>query len=222
VNKKSNVLFRRVGMDDFTILRDAIIEGYLDETSALTYKLIEQGKEPLDIINYGLLEGMTIVGERFKEGDMYIPEVLMSGKAVSLGMEIVRPLIAEADVPAKCTIVIATVQGDLHEIGKNLVAMILETGGFNVINLGADVSPADFLAAVKEHNPKIVCMSALLTTTMMAMKDTIDLLIKEGLRDKVKIFIGGAPISQEFAAKIGADGYSADAMSAKALCLKAV
>ncbi len=209
-------------MEDFTMLRDAIIEGDLGETKVLTYHLIEQGNEPLAIINHGLLAGMTIVGERFKEGDMYIPEVLMSGKAVSLGMEIVRPLISEADVPPKCTIVIATVQGDLHEIGKNLVAMILETGGFNVINLGADVAPADFVAAIKQYDPKIVCMSALLTTTMMAMKDTIDLLIKEGLRDQVKVFIGGAPISQEFALKIGADGYSADAMSAKTLCLKAV
>jgi len=209
-------------MASFDGLKEAVIEGDIESTASIINELLDSGSPPLDIINQGLVSGMNTVGERFRDGDMYLPEVLMSARAVSTGMDAVRPLISIDDVPPKGTVVIATVKGDLHEIGKNLVAMILETGGFTVINLGVDVPPENFIKAVKDHNPKFVCMSSLLTTTMMSMKDTIDLLISEGLRDSVKVFVGGAPISKEFADRIGADGYGADAMATKEICLKMI
>jgi 5-methyltetrahydrofolate--homocysteine methyltransferase len=161
---------------------------------------------------------MNIVGPRFKNGEMFVPEVLMSAKAMSAGLEIVKSVLTEADVPSIGTIVIGTVEGDLHDIGKNLVAMMIESAGFKVVNLGVDKSPREFVLAVKEHNPDILAMSALLTTTMMNMKETIDALKEEGLRDKVKVIVGGAPVSQSFADEIGADGYAPDAASAAELC----
>ena len=209
-------------MTQFNGLRDAIIEGNVEIAGELVTELLDQGVAPLEIIDLGLVAGMNIVGDSFRDGDMYLPEVLMAARAVSLGMEKVKPFISKEDIKPKGTIIIATVRGDLHEIGKNLVAMILETGGFDVVNLGVDISPEAFVEAAKKYQPKFVCMSALLTTTMMAMKETIDLLAKEGLRDKVKVLVGGAPISQEFATKIGADGYGADAMMTKELCMKMV
>lgn len=142
----------------------------------------------------------------------------MSAKAMSAGMEIVKPLIAESDVPSIGKIVIGTVQGDLHDIGKNLVAMMMESAGFTVINLGTDIAPEKFVEAAKEHNADIVGLSALLTTTMPAMKETIEAFEEAGMRDKCKIIVGGAPVSQEFADQIGADGFAQDAASATALC----
>jgi 5-methyltetrahydrofolate--homocysteine methyltransferase len=161
---------------------------------------------------------MNVVGARFKVGDMFVPEVLMSAKSMAAGIEMVKPLIAAEDMPNKGTIVLGTVKGDLHDIGKNLVGMMLESGGFKVHNIGIDIAPEKFVEAIKEYNPQIVAMSALLTTTMPHMKDTIELIKEEGLN--VKCIIGGAPITQDFADKIGADGYSPDAASCVELCTK--
>ncbi len=209
-------------MTQFDGLREAIIEGDVETAGVLVTELLGQGVLPLEIIDLGLVSGMNFVGERFRDGDMYIPEVLMAARAVSVGMEKVKPFISKEDVKPKGTVIIATVRGDLHEIGKNLVAMILETGGFDVVNLGVDISPDAFVDATKKYQPQFVCMSSLLTTTMMAMKETIDLLEEEGLRDRVKVLVGGAPISKEFAASIGADGYGADAIETKELCMQMI
>ncbi len=209
-------------MPNFEELSNAVIAGNEAKVKELTKSLVDQGVGPLDIINDGLVAGMNVVGARFKEGDMFVPEVLMAARAMHGGMDIVKPLIAEVDVPSKGKVVLGTVKGDLHDIGKNLVGMMMESGGFTVINLGVDVPPEKFVEAVKEHKPDFVAMSALLTTTMLAMKDTIEVLKEEGLRDQVKVLVGGAPVSQEFADEIGADGYAPDAASATELCSKLV
>jgi len=203
----------------FEELSKYVIAGNQVKVKEATQALIDGGNAPLDIINSGLIAGMNIVGSRFKNGEMFVPEVLMAAKSMSAGIEIVKPLIAENDMPSIGKVLLGTVKGDLHDIGKNLVGMMLESGGFTVINLGIDIAPEKFVAAVKEHNPQIVAMSALLTTTMLHMKDTIELLKEEGLKD-VKVIIGGAPISQDFADEIGADGFAPDAASAVELCKK--
>lgn len=207
-------------MSNFEELSNAVIAGNEVKVKELTKSLVDQGLEPLEIINQGLISGMTVVGRRFKAGDMFVPEVLMAARSMHGGMDIVKPLIAEADVPTKGKVVLGTVKGDLHDIGKNLVGMLMESAGYQVVNLGVDVPPEKFVEAVKEHNPQFVAMSALLTTTMLSMKDTIEVLKEEGLRDKVKCIIGGAPVSQEFSDEIGADGYAPDAASATELCDK--
>ncbi|GAB6154811.1 corrinoid protein [Desulfosporosinus burensis] len=209
-------------MSSFNDLADAVLNGNFNNVKEITLEMIDSKVDPLRIINEGLIAGMNIVGVRFKAEDMYVPEVMMSAKSMASGMELIKPFIAESDMPTAGTVVFGTVKGDLHDIGKSLVCMILESGGFKVINLGTDVSPEMFVQAVKEHKPQIVGLSALLTTTMLNMKTTIELLIEEGLRDGIKVIIGGAPVSQSFADDIGADGYGADAMAAKELCLKLV
>lgn len=201
-------------MPGFDDLSKAVISGDDDQVKTLTKSLIDSGVDPLEIINQGLIAGMNVVGVRFKKGDMFVPEVLMAARAMSEGINLVKPLISEGDMPSEGKVLIGTVKGDLHDIGKNLVAMMMESEGFTVINLGVDISPEQFVAAAKEHNADIIAMSALLTTTMVAMKDTIDLFEKEGLREKVRIIIGGAPVSEEFANEIGADGFAPDAASA--------
>jgi len=205
-------------MANFESLVQSVMDGNESQVKEQTKALVDSGVSPLEIINQGLIAGMNVVGARFKVGDMFVPEVLMSARSMAAGIELVKPLIAAEDMPNKGTIVLGTVKGDLHDIGKNLVGMMLESGGFKVINLGIDIAPEKFVAAVKEHNPQIVAMSALLTTTMPHMKDTIELIKEEGL--KVKCIIGGAPITQDFADKIRADGYSPDAASAVELCTK--
>jgi 5-methyltetrahydrofolate--homocysteine methyltransferase len=195
-----------------------VVNGDLDKVKDLAKSLVDSGANPLEIINEGLIAGMNIVGPRFKNGEMFVPEVLMSAKAMSAGLEIVKSVLNGMEIPSIGTVIIGTVKGDLHDIGKNLVAMMLESSGFKVINLGVDLSAEQFAQAIKEYNPEIVAMSALLTTTMMQMRATIELLIENGLRDKVKVVIGGAPISQQFADQIGADGYAPDAASATDLC----
>ncbi|HBV89279.1 B12-binding domain-containing protein [Desulfosporosinus sp.] len=199
----------------FEQLADYVFKGNAAAVKDLTQRMVDAGGNPMEIISKGLLIGMDIVTPKFKAGEMYVPEVMMSAKALSEGMNIVKPLLTGADIAVSKTIIIGTVAGDLHDIGKNLVVMILESGGFNVVDLGVDVSPEKFVAAIKEHNAKIVGLSALLTTTMLNMKATIEQIKEEGLRDEVKILVGGAPVSQSFADEIGADGYCADAMAAK-------
>lgn len=207
-------------MSDFSKLADGVFRGDFATVENLTKQLIEDGVNPLEIINKGLIEGMNIVAPKFKAGEMFVPEVVRAAKSMHTGLELVKPLIANSDVPSKGTILVGTVKGDLHDIGKNLVIMILESGGFNVIDLGINVSVEKFVEAVKEHNPQIIGLSALLTTTMPAMKETIDALKEAGVRDNIKILVGGAPVTQSFADEIGADGYATDAMAAKEICEK--
>ncbi|KGK83831.1 methyltransferase [Desulfosporosinus sp. HMP52] len=205
-------------MSNYADLAQSVIEGQKDKVKEHVQNLIASGNNPLEIVNEGLIAGMNVVGIRFKAGDMYVPEVLMAAKSMSGGLEIVKPLIAKADQKSQGKILLGTVKGDLHDIGKNLVGMLIESGGLEVINMGVDISAEDFIDAVIEHEPDIVALSALLTTTMPAMQDIIELLEEEELRDKVKVIIGGAPVSQEYADTIGADGYAPDAGSAVELC----
>ncbi|WP_026199030.1 corrinoid protein [Desulfitobacterium hafniense] len=202
-------------MSDFAQLAQLVFQGNAALVKEKTQSMLDHGADPFAIISDGLLAGMDIVSPKFKAGEMYVPEVMMCARALGEGMKLVKPLIAGKETAVSKTIVIGTVAGDLHDIGKNLVVMILESGGFNVVDLGVDVSPAKFVEAIQEHNAQVVGLSALLTTTMLNMKGTIDLIAEAGLRDRVKVMIGGAPVSQNFADEIGADGYCADAMAAK-------
>ncbi len=177
-------------------------------------RALQANIDPLKIIDEGLIAGMNVVGKKFKEGEMFVPEVLMAAEAMRAGMDIIKPQLTGKEIPTIGTAVVGTVEGDLHDIGKNLVSMMLEIGGFKVVDLGIDIPPAKFVEAVKENKPVLVGMSALLTTTMMKMKETIDALEEAGLRKDVKIIVGGAPVSQEFADDIGADGYAPDAATA--------
>lgn len=206
-------------MARFEDLAQCVIKGDQESAQKVTKSLIDEGKEPLEIVNQGLIGGMSVVGTRFKDDDMFVPEVLMSAKVMEACMELLKPLIAdEGGIPSAGKVLLGTVFNDLHDIGKNLVGTMLESAGFTVIDMGVDISPEKFASAIKEEGPDILAMSALLTTTMMHMQDTIDLLKEEGLRDDVKVIIGGAPISQQFADEIGADGFAPDAASAVDLC----
>ena len=180
----------------------------------LVQQALDQEMSPAEILNGGLITGMDEVGKDFKAGDLFVPEVLIAARAMRAGMNILRPLLAESDVPTAGKYIIGTVQGDLHDIGKNLVKMMLEGAGFEMVDLGTDVKPGDFVAAVQEHQPQLLGMSALLTTTMPGMKATIEALEEAGLRDAVKIMIGGAPVTAAFAEQIGADAYAPDAATA--------
>lgn len=199
-------------------LVQSVIEGNVDRVKDLSRSLLDAGKDPLEIINQGLIAGMNVVGARFKAMEMFVPEVLMCAKAMSQGVEVVKPHIADQQVHAAGKFMIGTVKSDLHDIGKNLVAMMVESSGFEVINLGIDIAPDKFVEAIKEHKPDVVGLSALLTNTLPFMKDTIDAIEEAGLRDQVKVIIGGAPVTQEYADQIGADGYAPEAASATDLC----
>ena len=196
---------------------DGVITGDDVGVTELTRRAVDEGVAPVEIINSGLIKGMNVVGQRFKAGEMYVPEVMVAARAMKAGMELVRPLIVEGDIPSAGKVVLGTVAGDLHDIGKNLVGMMMESGGMTVVNMGVDISADKFAGAVREHKPDVLAMSALLTTTMLAMKDTIELLKEEGLRDSVKVIVGGAPVTADFANEIGADGWAPDAASAKDL-----
>jgi len=204
-------------MADFEKLSESVIKGEEEKVKELVQELIDEGLEPSEIINQGLISGMNVVGKRFKAGDMFVPEVLLSARSMKGGMELVKPLLVEGDMEEAGKVLLGTVEGDLHDIGKNLVGMMMESGGLEVINLGTDVTAAEFADAVREHKPDVLGMSALLTTTMLEMQNTIEVLIEEGLRDSVKIIVGGAPVTKEFADEIGADGWAPDAASAKDL-----
>lgn len=203
-------------------LATAIIEGNKDDIAELTEDALDEGLDPQDILNNGLMPGMDHVGAEFKRGDMFVPEVLRSARAMQASMEILKPLLVERGVKMTGKLVLGTVKGDLHDIGKNLVGMMCEGAGFEIEDLGKGVAPEDFVQAVKEFEPDVLGMSALLTTTMRAMEQTIKALQEAGLRDRVKIMIGGAPVTQTFADQIGADGYAPNASAAAELAKKFV
>jgi len=191
-----------------------VIEGNFADMVDKTNAALDEGLGAEEILNNGLMPGMDHVGVEFKAGNMFVPEVLRSAKAMQESMNIIRPLLAEAEAETSGKVLLGTVKGDLHDIGKNLVGMMCEGAGFEVVDLGKDVEPETFVEAVKEHKPNILGMSALLTTTMRAMERTVKALEEAGVRDTVKIMIGGAPVTQDFADQIGVDGYAANAASA--------
>jgi 5-methyltetrahydrofolate--homocysteine methyltransferase len=203
-------------------LSTAILEGNEERIPKLVQKGLDEGLASKDILDNGLIVGMNEVSARFKRGDMFVPEVLMSAKAMQAGLEILRPHLVASGAKLMGTIVIGTVKGDLHDIGKNLVGMMCQGAGFEVIDLGFNVAPEKFVEAIKKHQPDIVGMSALLTTTMRAMGYTIKAIEEAGLRDQVKIMVGGAPVDAEFAERIGADGYGSNAPTASELAKRLV
>ncbi|NIV27955.1 MAG: cobalamin-binding protein [Anaerolineae bacterium] len=200
--------------DNLQKIASSLYNGDQEEVAALVQQALDQGIDPQEVLRGGLISGMDEVGRDFKAGELFVPEVLIAARAMKAGMDILRPLLAESDVPSAGKCLIGTVQGDLHDIGKNLVRMMLEGAGFETIDLGVDIQPDAFVAAVREHQPQIVGMSALLTTTMVQMKTTIEALEEAGLRDSVKIMVGGAPVTAAFAEEIGADAYAPDAATA--------
>ncbi len=204
-------------MADFREIADAVKAGRAKVVKTLITDALAEGVSAEALLNDGLIVGMNELGVMFKNNEVYVPEVLIAARAMKAGTEMLKPLLAEANVQALGNVAIGTVKGDLHDIGKNLVGMMLEGAGFNVIDLGVDVSPEQFIDAVVNQGAQIVGMSALLTTTMPSIKDTIEALDAAGLRDKVRVMIGGAPINQSFADEVGADGYSSDAASAAEL-----
>jgi 5-methyltetrahydrofolate--homocysteine methyltransferase len=198
----------------FGKMAESLIAGKIEEVVQLTQEALDGGALPQDILEQGLLAGMDVVGQRFKAEEMFIPEVLRCAKCMHGAMEILRPLLAETGAESIGTFVIGTVKGDLHDIGKNLVGMMYEGAGFNVVDLGIDKDPQAFVDAIKEHKARLMGMSALLTTTMPKMGETINAIKEAGIRDQVKILVGGAPVTSSFAEEIGADGYASNAASA--------
>jgi len=188
--------------------------GDMDAVKAATRKAIDDGMSPKEILDNGLIAGMDVVGRDFKTGDLFIPEVLLSARAMHAGLEILRPLLVESGVRAQGKLVIGTVAGDLHDIGKNLVSMMFQGAGFEVVDLGNDVMPEKFVESIRAENADLVGMSALLTTTMPAMITTIEAINQAGLRGKVKVLIGGAPVTAQYAEDIGADSFAPDAGAA--------
>lgn len=193
------------------LIQDDLYDGLADEVVESVNELLARGMTPYDVLNKGLVAGMDVVGVDFRDGILFVPEVLMAAKAMKAGMEILRPLLVETGAPQIGTLVIGTVKGDIHDIGKNLVAMMMEGAGFNVVNLGINTDVDAFLDAVREHNPDILGMSAMLTTTMTYMPVVIEALEEQGLRDQLLVLVGGAPLNDAFAEEIQADAYCRDA-----------
>ena len=189
-------------------------QGRAPKVKELCQQAMDEGLDPQEVLEKGLLDGMTIIGEKFKNNEVFVPEVLIAARAMNGGMAVLKPYLTQAGVESKGTAVIGTVKGDLHDIGKNLVKMMLEGKGINVIDLGVDVSAEKFVDAAVENNAQLICCSALLTTTMNEMKSVVSVATERGIRDQVKIMIGGAPITQGFCDSIGADCYTPDAASA--------
>ncbi len=195
-------------------IAEQLDQGKADQVAALTAEAIDQGLPAATILNEGLIAGMDVVGEKFRTHQVFLPHVLLSAKAMHAGMDLLKPLLVKQDVPSAGKAVLGTVRGDQHDIGKNLVGIMLEGAGFEVIDLGTDIAPEKFLAAVREHDARVIGMSALLTTTMPVMKEVVDLLAREGLAGRVKTVIGGAPVTEAYAREIGADAYAFDGISA--------
>jgi 5-methyltetrahydrofolate--homocysteine methyltransferase len=204
-------------MQDLKPLQTAIIDGDAPTARTITEQALASGMDALELVQQHMVPAMNEVGRRFECSEYFVPELLLSARAMKSALELIRPRLAAGDLPSAGRVVIGTVKGDLHDIGKNLVAAMLEGGGYDVIDLGVNVAPEQFVAAVQEKQPQVVALSALLTTTLPAMKTTIDALEQAGLRDKVKVLIGGAPVTQHYADEIGADGYSETAANASIL-----
>ncbi|MBI9090602.1 MAG: corrinoid protein [Desulfobacterium sp.] len=204
-------------MSDLKTITETLLTGDGEKVAELTQAALDAGVSAKDILDQALIAGMDIVGARMESGEMFIPEVLMSAQAMGGAVEILKPLLSEEDSAGVGKVVLGTVKGDLHDIGKNLVSMMLESAGFEVINMGVDVDPDAFIKAIKDNDADILALSALLTTTMPMMAQTIKSVEESGLRDKIKILVGGAPVNQSYADEIGADGYAPDAGSASKL-----
>lgn len=204
-------------MTDFTPITEALIACNREQVMNLVKSALDQGVAAKDVLNQGLIAGMDVIGEKMEKGELFIPEVLMAAKIMSGAVDELKPLLSEEDVEARGKVVIGTVKGDLHDIGKNLVSMLLESTGMEVFNVGVDVEPDAFISEVKTHQADFLCLSALLTTTMPMMKETIKAVMESGIRDEVKVLVGGAPVTKNFADEIGADGYAPDAGSATKL-----
>ncbi len=201
-------------MEQLKELANSVIQGKAPEAEKLTQQLLDNAVKPSMILNEGLIAGMAVVGEKFKNNEFYVPEVLIAARAMKTAMALLRPRLVETGVTPLGKCVVGTIKGDLHDIGKNLVSMMLEGAGFEVIDLGVDVSPEKFISTASGNGAKIIGMSALLTTTMLNMKTVVENLRDQGIRSDFKVIIGGAPVTQKFADEIGADGFAPDAASA--------
>jgi 5-methyltetrahydrofolate--homocysteine methyltransferase len=199
-------------MADLKAISEALMKGNAKLVGELVKKAVDEKMKPKDILDKGLIAGMSTIGEKFKKNEVYVPEVLIAARAMHAGLAVLEPVLAKAGVKPVGSFMVGTVKGDLHDIGKNLVAMMVKGAGFKVIDMGIDVSPEKFVEGIKKENPQVLGLSALLTTTMPMMKNTIAAVKAAGL--KVKVMIGGAPVTQAYANEIGADGYAADAASA--------
>jgi len=204
--------YKEIDLEELYLqMQDDLYDGIKEEIPVQVQEVLDRGKTPQDVLDDGLVAGMDIVGVDFRDGILFVPEVLMAANAMKAGMEVLRPLLTETGAPRVGTVVVGTVKGDIHDIGKNLVAMMLEGAGFEVINLGINIDADKFLAAIEEYKPDIIGMSALLTTTMPYMKVVVDAIGEEGIRDDIYIMVGGAPVTENFAKDVGADAYGRDA-----------
>ncbi len=204
--------YEELSLEDLYLqMQDDLYDGLKAEIPEQVKEALQRGQSPQEILDQGLVAGMDIVGVDFRDGILFVPEVLMSANAMKAGMEILRPLLTETGVQRIGKMIIGTVKGDIHDIGKNLVSMMMEGAGFEVINLGINVDADTFIAAIREHEPDILGMSALLTTTMPYMKVVVDALGEEGIRDDIYVMVGGAPVTENFAREVGADAYGRDA-----------
>ncbi len=209
-------------MSIFEQISENLMKGKANEVRDLVEQAVKDGAHPAELLNKGLLAGMSVIGERFKKNEVYVPEVLIAARAMKAGMEILKPLLAEAKVEPTGIVVIGTVKGDLHDIGKNLVGMMLEGAGFQVVDAGINVEADKFVELAREHGATLIGASALLTTTMTNMKEVVDAVKSAGISAEVKVMVGGAPLTQSFCDEIGADGYAPDAASAADLAKKLV
>lgn len=203
--------------NEIKLIYDGILDGDMEVVSQNVNTALENGLLPQTILDEGLIAAMDKVGALFEEGEFYVPEMLVAARAMKSGLDILRPKLMEAEIEAKGKVIIGTVKGDLHDIGKNLVAIMLEGAGFDIIDLGVDIPPEKFIEVLESEKPDVVALSALLTTTMVSIEDTISAMKTAGLRDEVKVIVGGAPVTQEYADSIGADGFAADASLAVSL-----
>jgi corrinoid protein of di/trimethylamine methyltransferase len=204
--------YAELNLEDLWLqMQDDLYDGIKEEIPEQVKEALRRGQTPQEVLDSGLVAGMDIVGVDFRDGILFVPEVLMAANAMKAGMEILRPLLTETGAPRIGKMVVGTVKGDIHDIGKNLVAMMMEGAGFEVVNLGINVDSDKFLNAIKEHQPDILGMSALLTTTMPYMKVVVDALGEEGMREEIYVMVGGAPVTENFAREVGADAYGRDA-----------
>ena len=209
-------------MVSYNAIAEGVMSGDTTIVESQVSKALDDGANARDILAKGLIGGMNVVGKRFRDGDMFLPEVLMSASAMHKGLDIVKPLLAESGQPSAAKVIMGTVEGDVHDIGKKIVGFLLQGNGFDVIDLGTDLKAEVFIQAIEKHKPDVLGMSALLTTTMLNMGKVIELLKEGGLREKIKVIVGGAPVSEEFAKSIGADGYAPEAGSAVELVEKLI